>query len=588
MPGPAMAEDPLRLVQRDGPGWRVAIDLPYGVTVSDVIERREKLASGLRRPLGCVWPEPAADEHAGRLVLVVGDEPLSKARQPVYPLAKAGRADLFKPVPFSTDQRGKPVTLPLMFANLLIGSIPRQGKTVAMRVALLAATLDPLAELHVHELKGTGDLGPLEKVAHRYGSGADDATIEAALADLRQLADVKLVRRAKVIKGLPRDLCPDSKITPQLAANRSLKLHPVVFALDEAQEAFSHPDHGAAFDKYATALIKRGPALGIMLVLATQRPDAKSLPTGITSNASIRFCLRVMDQVANDMVLGTSSYKRGVNATLLTVSDKGCGYLVGAADAAQVVKTTSTGPPQRRSATARQVRAQACRLTGYAAGETGDVADVKVSLLTDVSAVLAPGEDEVWSEVICARLADLRPALYGGLDPTGLATSLAAYGIQTKQVWGKTADGKKANRRGVARADALSVISSGSPLDPSGPASGTGGPATSGNGAGAGSSALAVAVLPTWHFAGLAGIAGASASAIPGGWLTILGGGTAAFLLYLIGTATWPYGPCLSCITHRGKNRGSTGRRWGRCKRCKGSGERLRWGYRLLHHIKEG
>jgi DNA segregation ATPase FtsK/SpoIIIE, S-DNA-T family len=56
-----------------------------------------------------------------------------------------------------------------MFANLLIGSIPRQGKTVAMRNVLLAAALDPLAELHVHELKGTGDLGPLEKVAHRYG-----------------------------------------------------------------------------------------------------------------------------------------------------------------------------------------------------------------------------------------------------------------------------------------------------------------------------------------------------------------------------------------------------------------------------------
>ena len=577
-------------VVRDGPGWRVAIDLPYGVTVSDVIERREKLASGLRRPLGCVWPEPAADEHAGRLVLFVGDEPLSKARQPVYPLAKAGRADLFKPVPYGTDQRGKAVTLPLMFANLLIGSIPRQGKTVAMRVALLAAALDPLAELHVHELKGTGDLGPLEKVAHRYGSGADDATIEAALADLRQLADVELVRRAKVIKGLPRDLCPDSKITPQLAGNRSLKLHPVVFALDEAQEAFSHPDHGAAFDKYATALIKRGPALGIMLVLATQRPDAKSLPTGITSNASIRFCLRVMDQVANDMVLGTSSYKRGVNATLLTVSDKGCGYLVGAADAAQVVKTYNVDGPaaEKICDRARQVRAQAGRLTGYAAGETGDAPEVTVSLLTDVSAVIAPGEAEVWSEVICARLAELRPALYGGLDPTGLATALAAYGITTKQVWGRTADGGKANRRGVTRADVLTAISSGSPLDPSAPASAPGGPATSGNGGGAGSSALALAVVPSWHFAAPAAIAAASASAIPGGWLTVLGGGTVLLVLYLMGAVIWPHGPCLSCIGHRGRNRGSNGRRWGRCKRCKGSGERLRWGYRLLRHVKHG
>jgi S-DNA-T family DNA segregation ATPase FtsK/SpoIIIE len=448
-------------VVRDGPGWRVVVDLPYGVTVSDVLDRREKLASGLRRPLGCVWPEPAADVHAGQLVLYVSDEPLSKARQPVYPLAKAGSADLFKPVPYGTDQRGKPVTLPLMFANLLIGSIPRQGKTVAMRVALLAAALCVIAELRIWELKGTGDLGPLAKVAHRYGSGADDGTIEAALADLRELAEVELVRRAEVIKSLPRDLCPDSKITPQLAAKKSLRLHPIVFGLDEAQEAFSHPQYGAQFDRYATAIIKRGPALGIILVLATQRPDAKSLPPGITANVSIRFCLRVMDQVANDMVLGTSSYKRGVNATLLRVSDKGCGYLVGAADAAQVVKTYNVDGPaaERICDRARTARAAAGRLTGYAAGEA-ETAEARVSLLADVAAVMPPGEADVWSEVICARLAELRPGLYGALDPTALAGQLGGYGVMTRQVWGRTADGKKANRRGVSRADVLAVLDS--------------------------------------------------------------------------------------------------------------------------------
>jgi hypothetical protein len=132
---------------------------------------------------------------------------------------------------------------------------------------------------------------------------------------------------------------------------------------------------------------------------------------------------------------------------------------------------------------AGQARARAGRLTGHAAGETENGPDVKVPLLTD-SAVLAPGEDEVWSEVICARLAELRPALYGGPDPTGLATSLAAYGITTKQIWGRTADGKKANRRGVTRADVLTAISSGSPLDHSGPASTPDGPAASGNGTG--------------------------------------------------------------------------------------------------------
>ena len=467
-------------VVRDGPGWRVAIDLPYGVTVSDVIERREKLASGLRRPLGCVWPEPSAEEHAGRLVLFVGDEPLSKARQPVYPLAKAGRADLFKPVPFGTDQRGKPVTLPLMFANLLIGSIPRQGKTVAMRVALLAAALDPLAEIHVHELKGTGDLGPLEKVAHKYGSGADDATIEAALADLRQLADVELIRRAKVIKGLPRDLCPDSKITP--AARRQ----PVTQAAPDRVRRWTRrrrhsatPTTAPRSTSTATALIKRGPALGIMLILATQRPDAKSLPTGITSNASIRFCLRVMDQVANDMVLGTSSYKRGRERHAADRLGQGLrlpGRRRRRRHGVQDVQRRRPGrredlrprpPGPRAGRAAHRLRRRRDRRRRRGQGVAPD---------RRLRGHRARARPTCGPRSSARGWLELRPALYGGLDPTGLATALAAYGIATKQVWGTTADGKKANRRGVTRADVLAAISSGSPLDPSGPASGQSAP----------------------------------------------------------------------------------------------------------------
>ena len=43
-------------------------------------------------------------------------------------------------------------------------------------------------------------------------------------------------------------------------------------------------------------VIKIGPAFGVMLDLATQRPDAKSLPTGVSGNVGLRFCLKVMGQ----------------------------------------------------------------------------------------------------------------------------------------------------------------------------------------------------------------------------------------------------------------------------------------------------
>jgi hypothetical protein len=37
--------------------------------------------------------------------------------------------------------------------------------------------LDPLAEMWVHELKGSGDLDPLHRVSHRFVSGVDDEAV---------------------------------------------------------------------------------------------------------------------------------------------------------------------------------------------------------------------------------------------------------------------------------------------------------------------------------------------------------------------------------------------------------------------------
>ena len=202
------------------------------------------MASGLRRPLGCVWPGPGQDEHAGRLVLWVGDQDLAKTRQPGWPLARTGRTTFFEPVPFGTDQRGRTVTVTLMSASMIVGSVPRMGKTFSVRLLLLAAALDPLAELHLFELKGSGDLSALEPVAHAYRSGDDVDDVEYILADLRALGD-ELRRRMKVLRTLPKDLCPESKISPELAAKRSLGLHPVVVAFDECQRLFKHPQHTA-------------------------------------------------------------------------------------------------------------------------------------------------------------------------------------------------------------------------------------------------------------------------------------------------------------------------------------------------------
>ncbi|MGB3440824.1 MAG: cell division protein FtsK [Actinophytocola sp.] len=449
-------------IQRDGPGWRADVDLPPGVTVAEVIERRPKLASGLGRPLGCVWPEGNAEVHPGRMVLWVGDEDMSKSRQPVWPLRKTGTVDLFKPQAFGTDQRGRWVNVTLMFISMVIGALPRMGKTFTLRELLLIAGMDPRAELHAYDLKGTGDLSPLAPISHRYRAGEEPDDVAYAVADLRALS-VELRRRAKVIRELPKDLCPENKVTPELADKKSLGLHPIVIGVDECQKWFEHAEYGAEIEEICTDLVKRGPAVGIVIILATQRPDAKSIPTAISDNAVMRFCLKVTGQQANDMVLGTSAYRNGIKATAFSFRDKGIGILLGEGDEPRTTRGVYIDGPdaERLAARARTARLAAGRLTGYAAGldlTPDDEAD-SGTLLADVLTAIGSA-DKAWSESIVDRLAELRPAVYGPWAelPTGtakatqLSSALKPYGISTKQVWATDPEtGKGANRMGIKR-----------------------------------------------------------------------------------------------------------------------------------------
>jgi hypothetical protein len=100
--------------------------------------------------------------------------------------------------------------------------------------------------------------------------------------------------------------------------------------VDEIQELFVFGKTGKAAGEVAEKCIKLFPALGIILVLGTQIPDKDSLPTGITRKINTRFCLSVADQVANDMILGTSAYKLGYRATVFeSVTEAGWGILAG-------------------------------------------------------------------------------------------------------------------------------------------------------------------------------------------------------------------------------------------------------------------
>ena len=419
-------------VHRDGPGWGVDLDLPHGVTAGMIVARRDQLASGLRRPLSATWPEPVAEEHEGRLRLWIGYQDLAKTRPPAWPLARAGQADVFGALPFGTDPRGRPVTVPVFEANWLVGAMPGQGKTSAVRVLACGAALDPVADLWVHEHAGKGDLEPLAQVCHRYVSGLDDDSIRYSADSLRMLR-AELERRSGVLKAVPKEQRPDGKVTRALAGQRGLRLRPIVAVFDEVQNLFMHPEHGSEAAADAGYVIRLGRAYGIVLVLATQRPDATSLPTAISGNVSSRFCLRVPGQVENDIVLGTSSYKSGYKATAFRAkTDAGLGWLKADGDP-QIVRTYYLDLPatEKIAARARAMRSAAGVLSGYALGQAGD--EQPRSFAADVLAVFGT-DPRLRSATIAARLAESLPGVYADVTPAAVASQLRALGVTVKNV----------------------------------------------------------------------------------------------------------------------------------------------------------
>ena len=415
-------------IQVDGPGWRAEFDLPPGVLAETVLERRKELAGAMRRPLATVWPETDPDAHPGRCVLWVAKQDPARAKRRLWPLLKDGRADMFEDFPFGFDPRGRAVHLNLMYTNLLIGGVPGSGKTSAVLVIALAAALDPYCELWVYELKGSGDLESVRPVCHRYVSGDDDDDCRAALDALRAL-EQEMNRRKDIIRDLPIEDVPSGrKVYPHLAKRKELGLHPLVAIFDECHTLFEHEEYGKEAAEIAGRLIRKARAYGIILVVTTQKPDAKSLPTVVSGNVSTRFCLAVVGQQANDMVLGTSMYRNGIRATMFDPrKEAGTGWLSKSAHDNRIVRAAFLTQDEAMDVGRRALamRRAAGTLTGQAAGEAVEPVDT-TTILDHLRAVWPDGADRVHSHRLVDALAAYRPDLYGAwLDEADAAARSA-------------------------------------------------------------------------------------------------------------------------------------------------------------------
>lgn len=385
-------DESLRLVERAtrvGDGWAVTVDLPATRKAADVVKHREALASALAVDEVQLIVERVRGNggHAGRVAMWVADQDPYAAPPLRTPLLTVQSWDAWQPVPFGRDARDRKIDLPLVWTSLLVGAIPRQGKTFATRLAAAGLILDAFTRLYVADFKAGKDWDAAEQIAHRFLSGDEPEHVLRLIDWLVELI-AEVQGRYRRMRELDDTVCPESKITPAMSRNRELNMPVTAIVIDEVQVPLEDRTPVAMQGKKLTAgeyvgelltwLAKKGPAAGIVLILATQRPDSKTIPSGLRAVLGSRFALRVMDWRDSNIVLGEQMNTRGYDSSRLLPSHKGVGVLrpdgdtQAGADVLAMTVRTYYMPNEDWQQICRQGRAlrdSAETLTGHATGQ---------------------------------------------------------------------------------------------------------------------------------------------------------------------------------------------------------------------------
>lgn len=421
----------------DGPvaAMRMLYDLPQGRTFDEAEKRIRHLGSALRRPVAAI--DMHMGEHEGQVDLWVAEMSPYKVPVPAWPWIDRDEVDLFtEPIPQGIDLRGQPVRLPLLWTAALISARPRRGKSYELRKLLLSAGLDPYTRAIIINPKQSGDYRPLRAFAHRYVEREAART----LAILREV-EADMWRAYDVLADLPPEVCPESKITRAIHRDPALNARLTVIGCDEIQIPFEDEEHGDEIKEVMTNLAKVGPAVGIVVLAATQRPDGTVVPIGWRSVIGTRIALQVMTEGDSKIALGAHHTDR-YDASRLPAT-QGVSIVAGdveahasAPDGPRVTRLheVSTLASQAISERARARRVELGLLEGDAAGDTEirGLASTGAATVLEKALAVVGDEDRITSAELAATL---------GTDPTALAKELAKWQVGPTDI--RTPSGSK-------------------------------------------------------------------------------------------------------------------------------------------------
>jgi S-DNA-T family DNA segregation ATPase FtsK/SpoIIIE len=281
-------------------GWKARFALARGQTIADVIARLPAIESALGTYRGAVRAYPTADDLANRFELRVLDrDPHADA------IAWPGPSisSISEPVEFGPFEDAEPCRVLLLRRHALIGGVSGSGKSGGLNVLMGNLTACDDVVIWAIDLKRGMELRPWASCIARLATTGSEA--EALLAD----AIAVLEARAEMLAAVGKRVWEPSAIEPAL-----------VIVVDEYAELADAADAAVS---YADSIARRGRAVAVTLVAATQRPTQKAMGQGtLRSQMDVRMSFRVRERRDVDLILGQGMLAAGWQAHTLNAPGK--------------------------------------------------------------------------------------------------------------------------------------------------------------------------------------------------------------------------------------------------------------------------
>jgi S-DNA-T family DNA segregation ATPase FtsK/SpoIIIE len=281
-------------------GWRARFALARGQTINDVIAKLPAIESGLGTFRGAARVLPTSDDLANRFELRVLDkDPHADAITWPGPSISS----ITEPVDLGPFEDASPAKVLLLRRHGLFGGATGSGKSGGLNVLIGNLTACRDVVIWAVDLKRGMELGPWAACIDRLATTPTEA--HALLADAVAIVEA----RAAHLAATGHRVWDPSPEMPAL----------VIIADEYAELAENAPE--ATRD--ADSIARRGRAVAVTLIAATQRPTQKAMGQGaLRSQMDVRVCFRVRERRDVDLVLGQGMLTAGWQAHKLNAPGK--------------------------------------------------------------------------------------------------------------------------------------------------------------------------------------------------------------------------------------------------------------------------